>query len=78
MEAVAYGQQAHRFNNELQFGEVYILRGVGFKRSDMPPPFVLVIPTEYYVFMHSLTQIHLPMHNVSIAILPSRFMDGST
>lgn len=75
MEAVAYGQQAHRFNNELQIGEVYVLRGVGFQRSDMPPPFGLVIPTEYYAIMHTLTQIHLPINNVSIPRLPSLFME---
>ncbi|KAM0845379.1 hypothetical protein ACQ4PT_056417 [Festuca glaucescens] len=28
MKAVAYGQQANRFNNELQIGEVYLIRDV--------------------------------------------------
>ncbi|KAM0836416.1 hypothetical protein ACQ4PT_062357 [Festuca glaucescens] len=75
MDAVAYGQQAYRFNSELRIGEVYVIRGVGFQMAELPPQSGLSIPTDYYVVMHSRTQIHYPEPNVSIPRLPSQFME---
>uniref|UniRef100_A0ACD5U0P9 Uncharacterized protein n=1 Tax=Avena sativa TaxID=4498 RepID=A0ACD5U0P9_AVESA len=75
MDAIAYGQQAIRFNRELRVGEVYFFKYVGFEPTDMPSTFPLAIPTEYYVIMHARTEIHHAGANVSIPTLPSRFMD---
>jgi hypothetical protein len=75
MEAVAYGQQAYRFNSEMRVGEIYLLRGIGFNTADMPPPFRLAIPNDYYVVIHSRTQVHIAGPNITIPKLPSRFMD---
>jgi hypothetical protein len=75
MEAVAYGQQANRFINELQIGKVYIFNYVGFETAELPPPFGLSIPTNYYVIMHTRTEIRPAGSNVSIPKLPSWFMD---
>uniref|UniRef100_A0ACD5TF58 Uncharacterized protein n=1 Tax=Avena sativa TaxID=4498 RepID=A0ACD5TF58_AVESA len=75
MEAIAYGQQAYRLANELQISEVYLIRGLGFQTADMPPQFGLAISTNFYVVMHSWTQVHLAGPNISIPVLPSQFMD---
>lgn len=77
MDAVAYGQQAYRFNNELRISEVYLFRGLGFEMAEVPPRFGLAIPTAYYIVMHSRTQIHLPEPKISIPRLSSRFMEFS-
>jgi hypothetical protein len=75
MEAVAYGQHANRFKNELRIGEVYLIRGLGFQPADMPPQLGLAIPSDYYIIMHSRTQIRPAGPSISIPCLPSRFMD---
>ena len=74
MEAIALRQQANRFN-ELQTGEVYYFRCVGFELADGRPPTALKIPREYYLVLHHRTQFMLVRANVSIPRLPSRFMD---
>jgi hypothetical protein len=45
MDAIAYGQQACQFNNELRIGEVYLIRGVGFQMAELPPQFGLDLAT---------------------------------
>jgi hypothetical protein len=75
MEAVATGQQAYRFSNELHTGEVYAFRGLGFETADIPPQFGQTLPTNYYIIMHYRTQINRVGPNISIPTLPSRFMD---
>jgi hypothetical protein len=77
MEAIAYGQQANRFSNELQIGKVYMFNYVGFETAELPPPFGLAKPTKYYVIMHARTEILPVGSNISIPKLPSRFMDFS-
>jgi hypothetical protein len=51
---------------------VYLIRGVGFKTVEMP---LLVLPAEYYILVHSRTQIHPPRPNISIPKLLSWFME---
>jgi hypothetical protein len=75
MEAVAFGQQAYRFNSEMRVGEIYLFRGIGFNTADMPLPFRLAIPNDYYVVFHSRTQVHIAGPNITIPKLPSKFMD---
>ena len=75
--AVAYGQQASRISNELHIGEVYFFKNVGFEHADMPPAFRLAISSEYYLLMYSRTEIRPAEPNISIPIIPSRFMDFS-
>ncbi|KAM0848693.1 hypothetical protein ACQ4PT_054215 [Festuca glaucescens] len=43
--------------------------------AELAPQFGLALATNYYVVMHSRTQIHLPEPNISIPRLPSRFME---
>ena len=74
MEAIAVRQQANRFN-ELQTGEVYYFRCMGFELADGRPPTALKIPREYYLVLHHRTQFMLVGANVSIPRLPSCFID---
>ena len=73
MEAVAPGQQAYRFNGDLQAESVYLFKSVRFERADGAPPTALTIPTEFYLVLHSRVQITLAGPNVSIPRIPSRF-----
>jgi hypothetical protein len=56
---------------------VYLIRGVDFETVEMPLQVGLVIPAEYYILVHSWTQIHPPRPNISIPKLLSRFMEFS-
>jgi hypothetical protein len=56
---------------------VYLIRGIGFETVEMPPQVELVLPAEYYILVHSRTQIHPPKPNISIPKLLSRFMEFS-
>ena len=77
MEAVAYRRQAYRFGNELQIGEVYLIRGLGFQTADFQPHFGLALRTDYFVVKHSRTQIQPAVPDTYIPRLPSRFMEFS-
>ena len=70
MDAVALGQQVHRFNDELRTGKVYYFRCVGFETAECRPPTALKTSTEYYVVLHHRTQIMPVGPNVSIPMLP--------
>jgi hypothetical protein len=69
MEAIAYGQQACRYNNELRIGEVYFFKNVEFQVSGLPPTFGLVLPNEYYVILRAQTEILPAGPTISIPIL---------
>jgi hypothetical protein len=75
MEAVANGQQAYRFSNELHASEVYAFRGLGFETAEVPPQFGQTIPTNYCIIFHYRTQINRVGPNISIPKLLSWFID---
>jgi hypothetical protein len=56
---------------------VYLIRGVGFETVEMPLQVGLVLPAEYYILVHSRTQIHPPRPNIFVPKLLPQFMEFS-
>jgi hypothetical protein len=76
MEAVAYGQQACCYNNELWIDEVYFFRYMEFQVSGLPPTFGLVLPNEYYVVMRARTEILPAGTSINMQGLRNRMLTG--
>ena len=70
MEAIALRQEAQRCNNQLNVGNVYLFKNVGFDISEFAPPFGLFIPMDHYLHIDSRTEIRPSNPHLRIPKLP--------
>lgn len=78
MDAIAYDPFqpiAYRFIDDLRAGSVYLFNKVGFEPAAMHLPIALSVPCDFYIVLHSRTEIRLARANINIPKLPPRFID---
>lgn len=73
MEAIAYSNQAFRFNDMLHTGMTYDFTSVGFNPTDMLDGHFWYICMDYVIALHSRTEVSMSAHRISSSICPPCF-----
>ncbi|KAM3347243.1 hypothetical protein ACQJBY_021299 [Aegilops geniculata] len=78
MEAIAYNNQAFRFNDMLHTGMTYDFTSVGFNPTDMLDGHFWYISMDYVIALHSRTEMFLPFLSMLVRYNTSgiQYIDG--
>ncbi|XBI09233.1 hypothetical protein VPH35_136832 [Triticum aestivum] len=78
MDAIAFDPFqpiAYRFSENLRAGSVHLFKKVGFEPAAMHLPVALPVPCDFYIVLHSRTEVLLARASINIPSLPPRFID---
>ena len=70
MEAIAYNNQAIRFNNMLQTGMPYDFNLVGFTPMEIPNGHFWYLAMDFVVTLHVRTEIMMSAQRITSTIFP--------
>lgn len=73
MEAIAYNNQAVRFNSILQTGMTYDFIRVGFNPTKIPDGHFWYLAMEFVMTLDARTEVRMSTHRIASTLCPPRF-----
>ena len=70
MEAIAYNNQAFRFNTMLQTGMTYDFIRIGFNPTEIPDGHFWYLAMEFVITLNARTEVRMSAHRIASTICP--------